>query len=359
MYRHPKAIVTTFDYIQDIFRAVIVKNKPFFILGDFNDDLLANNNKMTKIIKNNNLTQIINKPTRVTPTSSTLLDLTITNKPDAIHTCDVVLQEIDDHDLISITVDVSKPKRHPVIRTFRHLGQYSKEAFCLRLLQNTQAFNRILNTEDVNTQVDIFTNNFIGCLNDCAPFVTKEIKRPFAPWMNDPIREAMNQRDDTRKKLKCDRHNITLLEQYKREKKRVNSLIAEGKVKYYHNELRESRRNMSKTWKTIKEIVLNSKNNNNYHIFNVDVDKANEYNFHFTNIGKNTYERTQEILHSANVPNFRHENAILGDNNTFRPQLVDTETIILTIKNQNETRSVGSDDIPLRFIKDSLYVIVS
>ena len=58
------------------------------------------------------------------------------------------------------------------------------------------------------------------------------------------------------------------------------------------------------------------------------------------------------------MPNFRHANAILGDDNTFKPQPVDTETIILTIKNLNETRSAGSDGIPLRFIKDSLYVIV-
>ena len=67
-------------------------------------------------------------------------------------------------------------------------------------------------------------------MNDCAPFVTKEIKKPFAPQMNDHIREAMNQRDDTHEKLKCDRHNITLLEQYKREKKRVSSPMQKAKL---------------------------------------------------------------------------------------------------------------------------------
>ncbi len=101
-----------------------MKNKALFILGDFNDNVLTKDNKIVKIIKNNKLTQIIDKPTRVTPTSSTLLDLTITNKPGAIRTSDVVLQDIADHVLISITVDVSKPKRQPIIRTFRHLGNY-------------------------------------------------------------------------------------------------------------------------------------------------------------------------------------------------------------------------------------------
>ncbi|KAK4326723.1 hypothetical protein Pmani_002781 [Petrolisthes manimaculis] len=114
--------------------------------------------------------------------------------------------------------------------------------------------------------------------------------------MNDHIREAMNLRDDIRKKLKRDRHNITLLEQYKREKKRVRSLIAEGKAKYYHNELWESRSNMSKTWKTIKAIIPSSKNSPKDYISDADVDKANKFNTHFANIGKNTYEKTEEIL---------------------------------------------------------------
>ncbi len=128
MYRHPKASATAFEYIQEVFRLISMKNKTFFILGDFSDNLLGDS-KISKIIKSNKLTQIIDKPTRVTPTSSTLLDPVITNKPDTIYSCDVVPQEVADHDLISITVDICKPKRLLVIRTFRHLGDYTKENF--------------------------------------------------------------------------------------------------------------------------------------------------------------------------------------------------------------------------------------
>ena len=109
IYRHPKASATTFDYIQDVFRLISMKNKTFLSLGDFNDNLLVSNNKISRIIKNNKLTQIIGKPTRITPTSSTLLDLVITNMPDTICSWDVVPQEIADHDLVSVAIDVSKP----------------------------------------------------------------------------------------------------------------------------------------------------------------------------------------------------------------------------------------------------------
>ncbi len=70
------------------------------MLGDFNDNLLSNTNKMDRIVNSVKLTQSINKPTRITPTSSTLLYLVITNVLTSIISCDVIPIEIADHDLI-------------------------------------------------------------------------------------------------------------------------------------------------------------------------------------------------------------------------------------------------------------------
>ncbi len=50
---------------------------------------------------NNKLTQIIDKPTRITSTSATLLDLVIANNPGIVLNHVVVPQVIADHDLIS------------------------------------------------------------------------------------------------------------------------------------------------------------------------------------------------------------------------------------------------------------------
>ena len=361
MYRHPKASVTTFEYIQDVLRLIIMKNKTFFVLGDFNDNLLVSDSKVSKVINSNKLTQIIDKPTRVTATSSTLLDLAITNKPDTVLSHDVVPQEVADHDLISITVDIRKPKRSPVIKTFRHLGLYTKDNLCFKLLQKTDDFNKILNSDDVNMQITIFNTTFIDCLNECAPVVTKEIKRPYAPWMNDSIREAMKVRNATQAKLKSDRLNVDLQEKYKQEKKHVKALIVEGKTQFYHEKFLNYHGNISKTWKTIREIVPsnNSKDApNNYNFRNVK-DKANEFNYYFANVGKNTYNKTRERIHSANESQHIHDGEIgerVGLRNIFKPQPVDVNTVILTIKGLNETSSVGSDGIPMKFVKDTLYI---
>ncbi len=169
MYPHRKASATAFECIQDMFRLISTKNKTFFILCDFNYNLLVGNSKISKIIKSNKLTQVIDQPTRVTPASSTLSDLPITNKPDTVCSCDAVPQQIADHHLTSIMTDISKPKRSPAIPTFPHVGHHTKEKFCFRLFQKTHNFHMILSTDDVNMHVDIFNANFINCLNECAP----------------------------------------------------------------------------------------------------------------------------------------------------------------------------------------------
>lgn len=85
----------------------------------------------------------------------------------------------------------------PVINFFRHFGNYAKKAFCDKLFVNREHFNIILYTDDVNIQVIIFNYKFIAYLDDSAPYVTKEIKRPFAPWMTDQVRQAIKLKNKT------------------------------------------------------------------------------------------------------------------------------------------------------------------
>ncbi len=88
-----------------------MRKKTIFLLGDLNDDLLQSNSKLSRIIKNNKLLQVIGKPTRITPNSATLLDIVIiTNKPHIVLSSDVIPHYVADHDLITITINIRKPK---------------------------------------------------------------------------------------------------------------------------------------------------------------------------------------------------------------------------------------------------------
>ncbi len=176
--------------------------KKVFILGDFIDDLLSNGSKTNKIIKNNNLIQITDTPTRTTISTSTLLDIIITNTPQCVIFHNVIPQMIADHDLISVIIKVSKPKRLPVTKTFRQLTNYSKDISCSLLLDNVCRLDDIFLTDDVDKQVHIFNEVFIQCLDMCAPMKTKVVKRPPTPWMNDELRNAIKDRNEAQVGLK-------------------------------------------------------------------------------------------------------------------------------------------------------------
>ena len=64
---------------------VVKTNKEIIILGDFNIDYNKTDNRDFKSLLNIfGLNQVITEPTRTTKTSSTLIDLIITNRPENI-----------------------------------------------------------------------------------------------------------------------------------------------------------------------------------------------------------------------------------------------------------------------------------
>ncbi len=84
-----------------------------------------------------------------------------------------------------------------------------------------------------------------------------------------------------------------------------------------------------------------------------------KFNHFFVNVGKEAFDNSQKSLTPESAENptqFFHEHS--SSQNTFRPQHVDTNTVILTIKQLKESNSYGSDNISLRFIKDALPVII-
>ncbi len=92
-------------------------------------------------------------------------------------------------------VDVSKPKKQQVVKTFRLLSNYMKDNFCSFIVNESHKLNEITLTDDVNAQMDIFNHIFVKCLDVHAPLVTKKIKRPLPPWMNANLSQAIVERN--------------------------------------------------------------------------------------------------------------------------------------------------------------------
>ena len=136
---------------------------------------------------------MVDKPTHITAKSSTLLEVIIMNSDSMIIKSDVLPSPVTDHEIISIIVNIHKPKKVPEIRTYRCRKNYSQNTFCELLLNRCNVLNGILNTDDANLQVAIFSETFNECLDLCAPLVTREITRPFVPWISQKLRETIRE----------------------------------------------------------------------------------------------------------------------------------------------------------------------
>ena len=364
LYRHPKALAQSFDYISNVLQCISLRDKPFYVLGDFNDNFMHANSKVKQIVLNAQLTQLINKPTRITPTSATLLDIAATNKPESALVADSIPCHVGDHELITVTVDLKKPKPQPSIKTFRQLKNYSPEKFRCLLNDEIHNLNIIFTTDNVDTQVHIFNEIFTKCLDSCAPIVTKELTRPFAPWITDDLKALMQERNNVQQNLKRDRNNLSLQDRYKTLKKQVRKILRQTKSEYYNNKLEENRGDSATTWSILRELVPNNKNKSNP-ISTKDeseiLRKVEEYNTFFANVGKSTFEKSQQNVRSSETTPLRDNNHRCCPNAStkFRPQPVDNDTIILAIKHMKNTHSFGSDKIPLRFIRDALPIIIT
>ncbi len=133
--------------------------------------------------------------------------------------------------------------------------------------------------------------------------------------------------------MKAGRCDAILQELYKKERNQVITLINKTKADYYYNQINNCRRNSSATWKVINDINPNKKRKSNTNIFENTSDKTEEFNKHFSYIGQRTYEQTQQSLPDTHNLVVNPPNPALEGGPIFRPQPMDTNTAILTIKN--------------------------
>ena len=356
IYRHPHAQAASFDYISDVIKEILLKSKPTFIFGDLNDDLLMPNAKLSHIIRDTKMHQVVDRPTRITENSSTLLDILITNNPDMLTKLDVVPCQIADHEIIMVDINLKKPKHKPQIKTFRSLANYSPDALCERILHETQTLNHILNTDDVNVQTKILTEVLTTATNDIAPVKTSLIRRPPAPWINSDLKKSLSERDKIHRLLKLDRNNHRLQEAYKTKKKQVKASIHLARSTYFKDQLKVCGTDSKKKWKVLKKLIPDKKSDSNSYNYDNVPEKAEHFNEFFSNVGKVTFERTQENV-ERNLNNNIRPSAEIPNIEKFRPQPVTVDTVILTFKQINESNAVGSDDIGFKFLKDSFVVI--
>ena len=109
-------------------------NKPIYILGDLNCNVLDANDPGQCALSNFctcfDLTQMVDNPTRVTEHSRTLIDVILTSSENNIKQTKVIPNSISDHDIVMSILALKKCRPKPVYVSVRSLKHYNKDYFC-------------------------------------------------------------------------------------------------------------------------------------------------------------------------------------------------------------------------------------
>ena len=181
------------------------ENKECITIGDINCNSLepAENcvKHINRIYRKHNLSQLIDKPTRTTSDTSTIIDHIVTNKPRCVSESGVIHCGISDNDVTFAIrrARLPKLKNQPNIIRVRKYNEFDNEAFRNDL--KNMNFDKIKNiTDDPYEMWGLWERFYIDVLNEDAPVTAMKIKGNNLPLINSEARQLIRQRDHLRRK---------------------------------------------------------------------------------------------------------------------------------------------------------------
>lgn len=176
--------------------------KSVFLLGDFNDRCLEFSGshddselkyRLVNLLNLNNLYQVIEDPTRVTPTSASLLDLIITDSPGYIMDSGVLPPMWTmDHCPIYCKVKFTKHRGKPVTRKVYKSADYISLRQCLSYAPWDVG---IYTFDDMNYCVDFWYKLFVDNIEAFVPSRVITTRPKDKEWMDQNVRRLINRRD--------------------------------------------------------------------------------------------------------------------------------------------------------------------
>ena len=262
-YRPPSDTVETFEKMEKVVSYLDKEGKELILLGDTNcdfgnkekDHLTDNYAKLLSNIYNiYGLKQLIEDPTRVTSSSSTIIDHIATSYTSNIIELGVYEVSMSDHYMVycirkfngAIAAD------HKIIKT-RKMKNFNQDAF-LSEISNICWEHIVSKTDNVNYSVCEWTNLFSLIIEKHAPLSRIRVSEKCSPWINEELKKLMRTRDKLKKNA-VKSQSSSLMRSYRKARNASNSLNNELKRKYYNDKITACKGDIKGSWRAINEIT--------------------------------------------------------------------------------------------------------
>ena len=343
------------------------------ILGDFNICLLNKKTSLTKkfidILKSYNFTQLIDSPTRVTQTTSSLIDHIHTNNRDKICQSGVIVTGLSDHYITYCTRKTVKGQinKHNTI-TIRSMKNYTEDRFIEKL--QSMDWSIVLNCIDVNVAWEKFKAMFTLAIDEIAPEKDIRIKYRTEPWINEEILELIHARDRALLESNKNKTDVELRKVYSKLRNKLTRLIRQTKANFFQNKVDEHKDNPKMLWKQFKTLGYCNKNKDKSRtVLEIDNEKcfdskkvANHMNNFYLTIASTLQSQINNMHNifdtsSQIFKNFYINKGIIPK--SFNISQVSEDFVYRELCKLNPNKSTGIDGIKSKFLKDGANVIKS
>lgn len=185
LYRSPTLPVREFlNEFENSLSIVAPKFDYIICAGDLNIDVLDPSSNAYSLLSNISdtfeLKQIVEQPTRYSPTSAKLIDLIFCSEEIIVNNSSVTdCSSFSDHWLVSCSLGALRTKRQPFYYTFRDFKNFNQAAFLNDL--TVCNFDQILDIDDIDKKVEVFNKLILDTFNAHAPIRTVKILKKKLP----------------------------------------------------------------------------------------------------------------------------------------------------------------------------------
>ena len=294
----------------------------------------------------------VTKPTRITRTTSTLIDnIFIGKKYQGEYTSNIGISDISDH----LPLILNIKNLNPYKKTAKHITTRKLDTEKMNQINErmkVENWEELLQNKDTNESFTIFHNTLQKQINDITPIKTIKIppKRILRDeWMTPGLFKCTQKQKKLYKIALVKQNNETAQTTYRTYRNSLTKILRKAKETYYQTKCTEFKKNTKKLWQMINRICNKSTNKaaliEYLKVDQIEVHNAkeidNEFAKYFSTVGKayaNKIEESTTSIHTYinNIPDNQPTIYLSPTNNS------EITTLIHRLPNKT---SKGHDDI--------------
>lgn len=300
IYRPPDGNIDSFfQYLENLISVVNDLNYTLVLGGDLNIDMLSNTHKQARfsdLLASFFFKNVITMLTRITATSSTLLDLFITNN--SVHSIQAGALDASISDHLPVYLVLDKPfneRSHvPPATHFQQINQYTLSSF--REEVNTLNWNNVLSCSFADLAYDCFINTMCSVYGKHFPYKTlNKPKRARKPWITSRVLNMIKEKNRLYQVFLVTR-DVSAFNVFKVYRNKITKIQKQAKRSYYFM-MFDGVTDTKHIWNKLNSIVSSKRATSDIGelLINDEICKgtvlANKFNEYFTSLVDSTHSQ--------------------------------------------------------------------